>query len=212
MCKYMNGNNCEHNSRMNSICNNPGDCEYLEERGDNMTIDISKESIFFDEHENHKVIANDTCMDNVRAMHMTHKDDGTTDIEFVCRRENETSGTHVTVHNVRVCVHAPTNQTIHGGDNMIVIKERKPTDLTPVVKEHDDILLHGGRHNNVIADDTFMNDVRAMHVTRRNGKINITFTCQGYPDDRPEYVTIFNVQHVRVDAVYWSNAGFNWED
>ena len=84
--------------------------------------------------------------------------------------------------------------------------------LTQVVKEHDGILLHGGRHNNVIADDTFMNDVREMYVTRRNGKINITFTCQQYPDDQPEYVTMHDVKDIRVESIYWSNAGFNWED
>lgn len=214
VCKYANGMECTHDSKMNSICNNPGDCEYLEEEGDNMlSIDLNQKAIFFDEHENHKVLANNTAMDNVRAMHMFHKEDGSVDVEFVCRRENENNGTHITVHNVRKCMHIPNMQIIHGDDTMqLVIKEREPMDLTPVVHEHSDILLHGGRHNNITADDTFMNDVREMHMVRRGGRITITFTCQGYPDDRPEYVTVHDVHRVQVQKVYWSNAGFNWED
>ena len=31
MCIYKNGNNCECPFIINSICNNPGDCEFLEE-------------------------------------------------------------------------------------------------------------------------------------------------------------------------------------
>lgn len=214
VCKYANGMECTHDSRMNSICNNPGDCEYLEEEGDNMlSIDLNQKAIFFDEHENHKVLANNTAMDNIRAMHMFHKEDGSVDVEFVCRRENENSGTHITVHNVRKCMHIPNMQIIHGDDTMqLVIKEHKPMDLTPMIYEHSDILLHGGRHNNVTADDTFMNDVREMHMVRRGDRMTITFTCQGYPDDRPEYVTVHDVHHVQVQKVYWSNAGFNWED
>jgi hypothetical protein len=197
---------------MSSICNNPGDCEYLEERGDSMNIDLNQNSIFFDEYENHVVVANNTTMNNVRAMHIMHHDDGI-HVEFVCRHPNASRGTHVTVHNVRKCMHVPAQQIIHGNtDAMYLIKERKPMNLTQVVKEHDGIFLHGGRHNNVMADDTFMNDIREMHMTRRNGKTNITFTCQQYPDDQPEYVTIHDVKDVRVKSVYWSNAGFNWED
>lgn len=213
VCKYANGMECTHDSRMSSICNNPGDCKYLEE-GDNMlSIDLNQKAIFFDEHENHKVLANNTAMDNVRAMHIFHKEDGSVDVEFVCRRENENNGTHITVHNVRKCMHIPNMRIIHGDDTMqLVIKERKPMDLTPVVHEHSDILLHGGRHNNITADDTFMNDVREMHMVRRGDRMTITFTCQGYPDDRPEYVTVHDVHHVQVQKVYWSNAGFNWED
>ena len=213
VCKYANGNNCENDCRISSICNNPDDCEYLTE-GDNMlSIDLNQKAIFFDEHENHKVLANNTAMNNVRAMHMLHKEDGSVDVEFVCRCADEFSSTHVTVHDVRKCMHVPNMQIIHGDDTMqLVIKERKPIDLTQVVKEHDDILLHGGRHNNVVADDTFMNDVREMHAVRRGGRITITFTCQGYPDDRPEYVTIHDVKDIRVKSVYWSNAKFNWED
>lgn len=213
VCKYANGNNCENDCRISSICNSPGDCKYLTE-GDNMlSIDLNKKAIFFDEHENHKVLANNTAMNNVRAMHMLHKEDGSVDVEFVCRCADEFSSTHVTVHDVRKCMHIPNMQIIHGDDTMqLVIKERKPIDLTQVVKEHDDILLHGGRHNNVVADDTFMNDVREMHAVRRGGRITITFTCQGYPDDRPEYVTIHDVKDIRVKSVYWSNAKFNWED
>lgn len=214
VCKYANGMECTHDSKMNSICNNPGDCEYLEEEGDNMlSIDLNQKAIFFDEHENHKVLANNTAMDNVRAMHIFHKEDGNVDVEFVCRRADESSGTHVTVHNVRKCMHIPNMQIIHGDDTMqLVIKERKPMDLTPMIYEHSDILLHGGRHNNVTADDTFMNDVREMHMVRRGDRMTITFTCQGYPDDRPEYVTIHDVHRVQIQKVYWSNAGFNWED
>lgn len=214
VCKYANGNNCENDCRMNSICNNPGDCEYLEEKGDNMlSIDLNQKAIFFDEHENHKVLANNTAMDNVRAMHMFHKEDDSVDVEFVCRRKNENNGTHVTVHNVRKCMHVPNMQIIHGDDTMqLVIKEREPMNLTPMIYEHSDILLHGGRHNNVTADDTFMNDVREMHIVRRGGRMTITFTCQGYSDDRPEYVTVHDVHRVQVQKVYWSNAGFNWED
>lgn len=214
VCKYANGMECTHDSRMNSICNNPGDCEYLEEEGDNMlSIDLNQKAIFFDEHENHKVLANNTAMDNVRAMHIFHKENGNVDVEFVCRRENENSGTHITVHNVHKCMHVPNMQIIHGDDTVqLVIKERKPMDLTPVVHEHSDILLHGGRHNNVTADDTFMNDVREIHVVRRGSHMTITFTCQGYPDDRPEYVTVHDVHRIQVQKVYWSNAGFNWED
>lgn len=213
VCKYTNGNNCENDCRISSICNNPGDCEYLTE-GDNMlSIDLNQKAIFFDEHEDHKVLANNTAMNNVRAMHMFHKEDGSVDVEFVCRHADESSGTHITVHNVRKCMHVPNMQIIHGDDTIqLVIKERKPMDLTPMVSEHSDILLHGGRHNNVVADDTFMNDVREMHAVRRGGHMTITFTCQGYPDDRPEYVTIHDVKDVRVKSVYWSNAGFNWED
>ena len=213
VCKYANGMECTHDSRMNSICNNPGDCEYLEERGDNMNIDLNQKAIFFDEHDDHKVLANNTAMNNVRAMHMFHKEDGSVDVEFVCRRADESSGTHVTVHNVRKCMHVPTMQIIHGDDTaQLVVKEREPMNLTPVINEHSDILLHGGRHNNVTADDTFMNDVREMHAVRRGGRMTITFTCQRYPDNRPEYVTIHDVKDVRVKSVYWSNAGFNWED
>lgn len=213
VCKYANGMECTHDSRMNSICNNPGDCEYLEERGDNMNIDLNQKAIFFDEYEDHKVLANNTAMNNVRAMHIFHKEDGSVDVEFVCRRADESSGTHVTVHNVRKCMHVPTMQIIHGDDTaQLVVKERKPMNLTPVINEHSDILVHGGRHNNVTADDTFMNDVREMHAVRRGGRMTITFTCQGYPDNRPEYVTIHDVKDVRVKSVYWSNAGFNWED
>lgn len=214
VCKYANGMECTHDSRMNSICNNPGDCEYLEEKGDNMlSIDLNQKAIFFDEHENHKVLANNTAMDNVRAMHMFHKEDSNVDVEFVCRHADESSGTHITVHNVRKCMHVPNMQIIHGDDTMqLVIKEREPMNLTPVINEHSDILLHGGRHNNVTADDTFMNDVREMHMVRRGGRMTITFTCQGYPDDRPEYVTVHDVHRVQVQKVYWSNAGFNWED
>lgn len=178
-----------------------------------MNIDLNQKAIFFDEHKDHKVLANNTAMNNVRAMHMFHKEDGSVDVEFVCRRADEFSCTHVTVHDVRKCMHIPNMQIIHGDDTMqLVIKERKPIDLTQVIKEHDDILLHGGRHNNVVADDTFMNDVREMHAVRRGGRMTITFTCQGYPDDRPEYVTIHDVKDVRVQSVYWSNARFNWED
>lgn len=211
MCKYANGMECTHDSKMSNICS-PSDCEYLEERGDNMSIDLNQNSIFFDEYENHVVVANNTTMNNVRAMHIMHHDDGI-HVEFVCIHPSASRGTHVTVHNVHRCMHAPAQQIIRGNtDAMYLIKERRPINLTQVVKEYDDILLHGGRHNNVIADDTFMNDVRKMHVTRRNGKINITFTCQQYPDDQPEYVTIHDVKDIRVESVYWSDAGFNWED
>ena len=45
MCKYMNGNICENQHRMNSICNDPSNCEYLEEEYNMEMIEILDEML-----------------------------------------------------------------------------------------------------------------------------------------------------------------------
>lgn len=88
----------------------------------------------------------------------------------------------------------------------VFIIEQANMDLTDEIKKNDSVYLRCGRSNNILVDNkVFIHDVRAIH----NNNGNMEFISYNKEDgsDR-QSVTVYDVESILVEAVYWSKKLF----
>ena len=87
---------------------------------------------------------------------------------------------------------------------MVFIVEEANMNLTDKIGET--IYLRCGRSNNLIVDNkVFLHDVRAIHFNNNNAEF-ISYNKEDGSDRQS--VTVYNVESILVESVYWSKKLF----
>lgn len=88
----------------------------------------------------------------------------------------------------------------------VFIVEETNMNLTDEIKNNDSVYLRCGRSNNIIVDNkVFIHDVRVIH--NHNGDMEFISYNKEDGSDR-QSVTVYNVESIVVESVYWSKKLF----
>ena len=86
----------------------------------------------------------------------------------------------------------------------VFIKEESGMNLTDKIGET--IYLRCGRSNNLIVDNkVFLHDVRAIHFNNNNAEF---ISYNKVDESDRQSVTVYNVESIIVESVYWSKKLF----